>query len=102
VLTLIQSIWSINNTLFSLRSLVITAVIIALTTYYIVFNVEGLVALYSTSKSGLGRWWKALKSNTPRKVEDTVKNKEKDETKRMRFWKTPRTEDNSTAATTTV
>ncbi len=64
------------------------------------------MSFHSTSKSGLRRWWKALKTTAPRKVEDAVEKKEKDETeeeiKRKRIWKRRRTEAAAAVATSTV
>lgn len=45
-----QSIWSINDDLFSLRSLIITAILIALSTYVLVFNVNNIGKLLSILK----------------------------------------------------
>jgi hypothetical protein len=38
----LQSLWSINNTLFSLSALAVTATIIAMVTYIIVFNINNI------------------------------------------------------------
>ncbi|KAH8805866.1 hypothetical protein F5884DRAFT_640416, partial [Xylogone sp. PMI_703] len=46
-LSFCMSIWSISNTLFSLRALVIVSVIVGLVTYIIVFNLNSFVGLYS-------------------------------------------------------
>ena len=49
--------WSINNTLFSLSALAITATVIALTTYIVVFNINnlsrGLAKLYNFCETNL-------------------------------------------------
>jgi hypothetical protein len=42
-LTSPQSVWSINNSIFSLSSLTIVAIVVALSTYFIVFNLNNLV-----------------------------------------------------------
>lgn len=38
-----QSVWSVNNTIFSLKALVIVAVLVGLTTYLLVFNLNNIV-----------------------------------------------------------
>jgi hypothetical protein len=52
-----QSVWSINDTLFSLSALGITATVIALATYIIVFNINnlsrGLAKLYNFCETNI-------------------------------------------------
>jgi hypothetical protein len=46
-LTLLQSVWSVNNTIFSLKALVIVATLVGLSTYLLVFNLNNVVELCS-------------------------------------------------------
>lgn len=46
-----QSIWSISDSIFSLKSLAIVAALVPLTTYVIVFNLNNLVRLWSGAYS---------------------------------------------------
>jgi len=42
-----KSIWSVNNTLFSLKALTIVSILVGLGTYVIVFNIDNLVGFSS-------------------------------------------------------
>jgi hypothetical protein len=44
---MIKSIWSVNNTLFSLKALTIVSILVGLGTYVIVFNIDNLVGFSS-------------------------------------------------------
>lgn len=49
MLTDLQSIWSISDSIFSLTSLAIVAVLIPCGTYFVVFNLNNIVRIYGTT-----------------------------------------------------
>lgn len=61
-LSFCMSVWSINTSVFSLRALVITVLLVGLGTYFMVFNLNSMVAF-------CGRWYSLTKA----RVVDSMK-----------------------------